>query len=130
MSPKLHIKLINSYLQNRTNKLSINNSQATKNLTRSCPQGGGFSPFLWDIDYDDTISIPNLESLENTDIIAQLDINVESESDAQAFADDSQVIVVSENLFEGQKLTNLLLAKLSNHAKEKNRHITYQKLRR
>ena len=74
---------------------------------------------MWDIDFDDTINIPNLDSLENADIVAQLDINIDSESDAQAFADDSQVIVVSENLFEGQKLTNLLLAKLSNHAKEK-----------
>ena len=43
------IHLIKSYLSNRFVELRLNNSNSKKRLTRSAPQGGGFSPFIWNM---------------------------------------------------------------------------------
>ena len=50
-----YIHIIKDYLSNRLIRLKLNNSSAEKHLTRSAPQGGGLSPFLWNCDFDDRL---------------------------------------------------------------------------
>ena len=47
--------MMKDYLSNRLIRLKINNSTAEKHLSRSAPQGGGLSPFLWNCDFDNII---------------------------------------------------------------------------
>ena len=50
-----YIQIIQSYLSDRLIRVKINKSSAQKHLTRSAPQGGGLSPFLWNSDFDGAI---------------------------------------------------------------------------
>ncbi|KAI2795584.1 hypothetical protein BLOT_016631 [Blomia tropicalis] len=47
--------LCKSYLSNRSAKLTIGSSTATKEITRGCPQGATCSPGLWNILYDELL---------------------------------------------------------------------------
>jgi ribonuclease HI len=103
-----YLNIIKSYLSNRVNHLDINKTSKLKKLSRSAPQGGGFSPFIWDVDFDDCLSLPD-------EIVDRVDVD----SDCQAFADDSEVIVISESLFTCQNVANEILEHLNRHSKTK-----------
>ena len=89
-----YVHLISSYLSNRHVRLDINSSSSTKRLTRSAPQGGGLSPFIWDMDYDDTLDVPAIDP----DLLAIVEESTYIDSSAQAYADDSQVAIISDTL--------------------------------
>ena len=46
-----YVHIIHDYLSNRLIRLKINNSTAQKKLSRSSPQGGGLSNFVWNSDF-------------------------------------------------------------------------------
>ena len=54
--PQKIIKLIESFLQNRTISFFYSNLRTQKSLTRGCPQGSALSPTLWNILFDYIIS--------------------------------------------------------------------------
>ena len=69
-----YVHMLKDYLSNRLIRLKINNSTAEKNLSRSAPQGGGLSPFLWNCDFDDMLGeyniSPNVFSISISSVIA------------------------------------------------------------
>ena len=84
-------------------------------MTRSCPQGEGLSPFIWDTDFDDTLDVPTVDP----EVLSIVEECVQVDSDSQAFADDSQVAIISETLLSCQLIVNDILSKLFEHSKFK-----------
>ena len=118
-----YIHLIKSYLSNRLVQLKLNDSHSQKHLTRSCPQGGGISPFIWDTDFDDTLDVPTVDP----EVLSIIEDCVHVDSDSQAFADDSQVAIISESLLSCQLIANDILTKLYEHSKLKKSNYSAEK---
>ena len=97
-----YIQIINSFLSKRNVKLSLGETTVDKTLTVSCPQGDTMSPILWNVDIDD---------------VKRLDLGENCHS--QAFADDSDLCVLSDNLTDLENDTNTALQKMFNCAKSK-----------
>ena len=120
---KSYIKLIHSYLSNRLIRLKINNSHSQKGLTRSAPQGGGLSPFLWDCDFDEILGPYQLDQ----ETLSQFTDNFDVENNVQAFADDGQVVVVSDSLLLCQQASNDILFQIDAKAKLKKQSFSAEK---
>ena len=75
--PKLHISLINSFLSDRIVSLKLGMKTVSKYLTMSSLQGASLSPFLWNVDMDDNLTL-----------------QYDPSADTQGFADDSQLCIV------------------------------------
>ena len=103
-----YVHILKDYLSNRLIRLKINNSTAEKNLSRSAPQGGGLSPFLWNCDFDDMLGEYNISPNVFSNFVESYDL----ENKVQAFADDNQVIVVSESLLLCQLAGNNILSQM------------------
>ena len=112
---KGYINIIQDYLSKRLIQLKINNSKAEKCLTRSAPQGGGLSPFLWNCDFDDMLGHYSVD----LEAFATLAEHFDVENNVQAFADDSQAIFIGESLFQCQQAANNVLAKMVSKSKIK-----------
>ena len=112
---KGYINIIQDYLSKRLIQLKINNSKAEKCLTRSAPQGGGLSPFLWNCDFDDMLGHYSVDP----EAFATLAEHFDVENNVQAFADDSQAIFIGESLFQCQQAANNVLAKMVSKSKIK-----------
>ena len=112
---KSYIKLIHSYLSNRLIRLKINDSRSQKCLTRSAPQGGGLSPFLWNCDFDEILGPYQLDQ----EALSQFTDNFDVENNVEAFADDGQVVVVSDSLLLCQQAANDILSQIDVKAKLK-----------
>ena len=87
-----YIKLMNNFLSNRTVKINVQEKSASKTLTKSCPQGQIYSPFLWNVSFD---------SIFNIDI----------DGDVKAFADDSNLIFISADPKALENAANVALIK-------------------
>ena len=118
-----YVHLISSYLSNRHVRLDINSSSSTKRLTRSAPQGGIFSTFIWDADYDDTLDVPAIDP----DLLSIVEESTYIDSTAQAYADDSQVAIISETLHSCQIIANDILSKLYDHSISKKSNYSAEK---
>lgn len=118
-----YVHLISSYLSHRLVRLNINNSSSSKYLSRSCPQGGGLSPFIWDTDYDDTLGIPAIDP----NVLAIIEESTYIDSSSQAYADDSQVAIVSDTLHSCQLIANDILSKLHDHSISKKMNYSAEK---
>ena len=118
-----YVHLISSYLSNRHVRLDINNSSSTKRLTRSAPQGGGLSPFIWDTDYDDTLDVPTIDP----NLLTIVEESTNDDSSAQAYADDSQVAIISDTLHSCQIIANDILSKLYDHSISKKSNYSAEK---
>ena len=103
-----YIHMMKSYLSNRLIRLKINNSTAEKHLSRSAPQGGGLSPFLWNCDFDDMLGEYDIDP----NIFSNFVESYEIENNVQAFADDNQVVIVSESLLLCQLAGNNILSQM------------------
>jgi hypothetical protein len=103
-----YVHMLKDYLSNRLIRLKINNSTAEKNLSRSAPQGGGLSPFLWNCDFDDMLAEHNISSNVFSNFVESYDLEIK----VQAFADDNQVVVVSESLLLCQLAGNNILSQM------------------
>ena len=88
-----YIHLINSFLNDRHVSLKVSNITKTKKLSMSCPQGEIHSPFLWNIDFNDIF-------------------NLDLSDDTQAFADDANLVFVSNDPYELERKANQALTKL------------------
>ena len=89
-------------------RIKINNSVSQKILTMSAPQGAGWSPFLWNCDFDEMLGTYEIDP----DILSIFTENYDIENDVSAFVDDSQIVVVSESLFLCQQAANNILAQI------------------
>ena len=89
-----YLKLIANFLSNRKVTININDSKASKSLSRSCPQGEIFSPLLWNIDFND------LFQLELSDEIS-------------AFADDSNLFFIGDSASKIEENANRALQRIS-----------------
>ena len=112
---KAYVHLISSYLAGRLTRLKVNHSHSEKHLTRSAPQGGGLSPFLWNSDFDDMLGTYSIDQNVFSDIVESNEV----ENNVQAFADDSQVLVISDSLFLCQLAANYILEQLNRKAQIK-----------
>ena len=74
--------------------MKIQEKSASKTLTKSCPQGQIYSPFLWNVSFN---------------IIFNIDI----EGDIQAFADDSNLIFISADPKALENAANAALIKIN-----------------
>ena len=110
-----YVHLIKSYLSDRILQLNLNCSSSQKLLSRSCPQGGGLSPFIWDTDFDDALDIPTVDP----EVLSIIQECTYTDASSQAFADDSQVAIVSDTLHAIQLIGNDILEKLHKHSKIK-----------
>ena len=110
-----YVHLIKSYLSDRLIQLNLNNSSSQKRLSRSCPQGGGLSPFIWDTDHDDSLDVPTVDP----DVLSIIEDCISIDASSQALADDSQVAIVSDSLLAIQLIANDILSKLHEHSKIK-----------
>ena len=90
--PAAYIHFIASFLCNRQATISINGELITKQLNRSCPQGGILPPFLWLILINDLLTI-----------------TLPISADIQCFADDAALSIVSNSLKEIETIANSLL---------------------
>ena len=102
-----YIHVIKDYLSNRLIRLKLNNSSAEKHLTRSAPQGGGLSPFLWNCDFDDMLGEYDIDPMIFSNFVECYEL----ENYVQAFADDNQIVIVSESLLLCQLAGNNILKK-------------------
>ena len=89
-----YLKLMNNFLSNRTVTINIQEKSASKNLTKSCPQGEIHSPFLWNVSFNDIF-----------------DIDIDGE--VQAFADDSNLIFISADPKALENAANDALIKIN-----------------
>ena len=89
-----YLKLMNNFLSNRTVTINIQEKSASKNLTKSCPQGEIHSPFLWNVSFNDIF-----------------DIDIDGE--VQAFADDSNLIFISADPKALESAANDALIKIN-----------------
>ena len=110
-----YIHILQSYLSNRLIRIKINKSAAQKNLTRSAPQGGGLSPFLWNSNFDDILGQYELEP----NILPSLINECEIDNYVQAFADDSQLVIISDSLFLCQTAGNNILSQMLTKADQR-----------
>ena len=110
-----YIQIIQSYLSDRLIRVKINKSSAQKHLTRSAPQGGGLSPFLWNSDFDDMLGRYEIEP----NILPSLIDECEIDNYVQAFADDSQLVIISDSLFLCQTAGNNILSQMLTKADQK-----------
>ena len=110
-----YVHLISSYLSDRLVELNLNNSKSLKHLNRSSPQGGGFSPHIWNTDFDDTLDVPTVDP----DVLSIVKESTSVEAGAQGYADDSQVAIISDSLHACQLIANDVLQKLQKHSKIK-----------
>lgn len=118
-----YVQLISSYLSNRLVRLKINNSSASKHLSRSSPQGGGLSPFIWNTDYDDSLEIPEFDPA----VLSIVDEYSFNDATSQAYADDSQLVVISDTLHNCQIIGNDLLDKVYKHSHSKKQSYSAEK---
>lgn len=75
-----YIKIIASYLRDRTVTLMANGHSKSKKLTRSSPQGSLLSDFIWNIIADTLLTL-----------------EIPSDTTIQAFADDSQIVITAKD---------------------------------
>ena len=87
-----YLKLMNNFLSNRTVTINIQEKSASKNLTKSCPQGEIHSPFLWNVSFNDIYDI---------------------DGEVQAFADDSNLIFISADPKALENAANDALIKIN-----------------
>jgi len=104
------IRLIANFLNDRTVILNLHNTTVEKKLTKSCPQGEILSPFLWNVDFDDFFN-------ENID------------GHTQAFADDSYLLLIDDDIKVLEHKGNEALSNLIKWGKRKSYHLTHKKLK-
>ena len=76
------------------------------------------SPFLWNCDFDEILGPYQLDQ----EVLSQFTDNFDVENNVQAFADDGQVVVVSDSLLLCQQAANDILSQIDVKAKLKNNH--------
>ena len=92
--PPVYTKVLHSYLTNRSATVVIDeDSEVTKNLSQSCPQGAVLSPFLFNMFIDDLISSC---------------IKYNSNIKIQAFADDIVLYMHKRKDQSAQEMNDLL----------------------
>lgn len=88
--------LISSYFSQGTTKLRLGHHSVSKVLTMGCPQGSVLGPYLWNIGFDDFLTIP-----------------IPSGCTLNAYADDGLLLVESDTRTGLEKLANRCLSLIS-----------------
>jgi ribonuclease HI len=100
-APPCYVKLVRSYLNDRVGQIQTPDGLVQQHLTKSCPQGGVLSPFLYSLFIDDFLTNQKLQS----------DLR-------QGFADDLALGVQGRNRNKLEQRMNRLLYRANEWAKK------------
>ena len=95
--PKNLFNIINNYLNQRTAIVKAGETIIYKNLTKGCPQGSALGPGIWNISYDELLTLSTPEDCY-----------------IKGCCDDTKLLIYGENLQTIQSKTNKLLNDIYN----------------